>query len=445
MKNDKYLRQHNNLIFYNLEVMGKILIWVGLILLIITAGPSISGDGEVRFSVVSAIMEGASIPLIKYSLLQPLFSMPLAYISSVLGFDYKNVVAYSNIFFCLALGKIIFNSLIRIYSHKIAIHTLLLVLAASMFPFHLQQYYGEVLSTLCVTAGVLLSRKNVVYTVLLIGIGIANTPAIFPSGLIAALVLVRKNPGFLAGVVLALVLILTENFYKFGSLSGSVYLSESEKGFKTIMPYSGIPGFSYPLFFGILSVTLSFGKGLVFFIPGLFLLIHKKGWELIKGWNVYGVALSLFIIVLILVYSKWWAWYGGNFWGPRFFLILTIPTSLVLAKSIDGAISGYEKYILVLILLISFWVGINGVVFGQDNMGICWQNNYKCEMLCWYVPEFSALWRPFVTHSLLGLIDAICDDHRASYALWQFTTFGYFIYALLINGGRCQDDEEVYV
>ena len=34
----------------------------------------------------------------------------------------------------------------------------------------------------------------------------------------------------------------------------------------TILTYSGRPGFSYPLFFGVLSVLFSFGKGLVCFM-----------------------------------------------------------------------------------------------------------------------------------------------------------------------------------
>ena len=41
-------------------------------------------------------------------------------------------------------------------------------------------------------------------------------------------------------------------------------------GFRTALPYSGQPGFSYPFFFGVLSVLFAFGRGLVFFAPGLF-------------------------------------------------------------------------------------------------------------------------------------------------------------------------------
>jgi len=48
------------------------------------------------------------------------------------------------------------------------------------------------------------------------------------------------------------------------------------------------------------------------------------------------------------------------------------------------------------ILALSFWVGINGSVFDQSNLDICTANNYALESLCWYVPEFSVLWRPFV-------------------------------------------------
>ena len=46
-------------------------------------------------------------------------------------------------------------------------------------------------------------------------------------------------------------------------------------GIKTIMPYSGRPGFSYPFLFGLLSILFSFGNGLLFFTPGLLLPIRK--------------------------------------------------------------------------------------------------------------------------------------------------------------------------
>jgi hypothetical protein len=48
-------------------------------------------------------------------------------------------------------------------------------------------------------------------------------------------------------------------------------------------------------------------------------------------------------------------------------------------------------------LTLSAWVGLNGAVFDQRDLELCVQNTYALEFLCWYTPEFSALWHPFVS------------------------------------------------
>jgi hypothetical protein len=52
-------------------------------------------------------------------------------------------------------------------------------------------------------------------------------------------------------------------------------------------------------------------------------------------------------------------------------------------------------------------VGVNGVVFQQKTLDICTDNNYALEHLCWYVPEFSPLLRPFIIHTTLHLKDRL--------------------------------------
>jgi hypothetical protein len=57
-------------------------------------------------------------------------------------------------------------------------------------------------------------------------------------------------------------------------------------------------------------------------------------------------------------------------------------------------------------------VAIDGVAFNQSQLGVCRENRYALEFLCWYVPEFSVLWRPFVVWTAPGanawLIAAFC-------------------------------------
>jgi hypothetical protein len=207
------------------------------------------------------------------------------------------------------------------------------------------------------------------------------------------------------------------------------YFSPGEKGFATALPYSGLPGFSYPLFFGVMSVLLSFGKGILFYIPGLTLFFSARVRSFLHLDNATGFALAAFAIATVLVYAKWWAWYGGNFWGPRFFLILCFPATLAFVAVIQMIEKTWGLTLwAVAALLLSTWVAIDGYVFAQSHLDLCWQNNYALESLCWYVPEFSALWRPFVTDEVWHIL----AKGRAHFAVWQVAVSAYFVTQCLL-------------
>ncbi len=71
------------------------------------------------------------------------------------------------------------------------------------------------------------------------------------------------------------------------------------------MPYSGLPGFSYPLVFGLLSILFSFGKGLVFFAPGLLLRWKIASGEAFSIQKITLIDLCLvFLLGLILTYAR---------------------------------------------------------------------------------------------------------------------------------------------
>ena len=168
------------------------------------------------------------------------------------------------------------------------------------------------------------------------------------------------------------------------------------------MPYSGRPGFSYPLAFGLLSLLFSFGKGLALFAPGLWLLFKRTATPapaVLRTWQRH----SIWIVVgLVLVYAKWWAWPGGWFWGPRFLLYASIPASIALAIHLsDEDATPAAKALTLAVLGWSIWVGINGAVYGQLDMAVC-NVEANIEPLCWYSPEFSALFRPFIVPKTLS-------------------------------------------
>ena len=412
-----------------------ILLLVGLYLLTQTAYPDIVSDGIIRWQAVSALLNGEAIAPIKFSLVQPILSLPVAIVADLLGESSFTAVSYFNIIILFPFCFIIIYRLSQIYSYTLALRFALLLLSASFLPHHLQFYFGEVLSALAITCGILFLKNNPWLAIIFLAIGIANTPAMFVpfSILVVWLFFTQRTWSFYAslGIILAVFFTLGENYLKYGTWLDSPYLAEGEKGFQTFLPYSGLPGFSYPLFFGVISIIFSFGKGLIFFIPGLLITYHSKTRDLLKlNRCTYG-GLIIFSAALILVYAKWWAWYGGSFWGPRFFLILVIPASLALAAVLQKSQGNHQyslKDSLVFfgILTLSIWVGISGYVFGLEGLDLCWQDNYQLESLCWYTPEFSVLWRPFVTGSIFTLFERT----EVNFVYWQLTIWLYFSYLI---------------
>jgi hypothetical protein len=229
-----------------------------------------------------------------------------------------------------------------------------------------------------------------------------NTPATMLGLVFICLAITWKERRlrYLGPMFIAAALFLAESALRRGFPLRTGY--EDNRGFATILPYSGLPGFSFPFLFGILAIMLSFGKGLLFFAPGLLFppTIESVDRPTRTTWLLWIAYLS----GLILVYARWWSWYGGWFWGPRFFLAASVPASFALAVRLGRSNEvGLLTNLLTLAgLALSFWVGFNGLVFGQTGLEICHENNYALEHLAWYTPEFSALWRPFVARPALS-------------------------------------------
>lgn len=123
-----------------------------------------------------------------------------------------------------------------------------------------------------------------------------------------------------------------DNWLKYQTILPSAYLQAGERAEKTLMPYSGLPGFSYPIIFGLLSILFSFGKGLIFFVPALFL---RKKLQVATTQDIDAIyVIDVFLVFslgLLLTYARWYGWYGGQFWGPRFFLFTCVPAAMILA------------------------------------------------------------------------------------------------------------------
>ncbi|MBO3748384.1 hypothetical protein J5X84_20100 [Streptosporangiaceae bacterium NEAU-GS5] len=81
-------------------------------------------------------------------------------------------------------------------------------------------------------------------------------------------------------------------------------------------------------------------------------------------------------------------------------LFAAVPAAFALAvRCYEPDASALSDLVTVVALGLSIWVGINGAVFGDiDVPKVCWPDgagNYEGP-ICFYTPEFSALWYPFV-------------------------------------------------
>jgi hypothetical protein len=146
----------------------------------------------------------------------------------------------------------------------------------------------------------------------------------------------------------------------------------------------------------VLQLLLSFGKGLLFFAPGLFLFFPAAR-RALRPLRPFQRACLWVVAGLVLVYGQWWAWYGGYSWGPRFLVFAAVPASLRLSAECAHPPRRVLALLAVLAaLLLSLWGGFDGAVLRFWKQEVCTFNSYAVEAFCWDVPEFSVLFAPFI-------------------------------------------------
>lgn len=381
-----------------------LLIAAGLVVFLFVLPHDIFADARVRFDALARLLNRGRLTPISYSYVGPLFSTPFYRLGKLVAGPEWWCARYNTLL--LAGGFAAVYALLKEEQERVVLRTFFLILlAASMFPNHLKNFNAEPFTAVMVMVGVAaISTGRAVFGWTLLVIGVANTPAAIVGLLFVALKysFEKRRVTPLISVAAAAALILLESWIRRGSPFITGY--EGDAGVRTVMPYSGLPGFSYPFFFGLLSILFSFGKGLVFYTPGLLVrMTRDEARRVPRMWECYQCWL-LFLAGMVIVYAKWWAWYGGTTWGPRFFLVASLPASLAIAVALRRApaLSRMAALGALTALAFSVWVCIDGAVFDQANLGICVQNDWAQEFLCWYTPEFSALFRPFVAPSAVS-------------------------------------------
>ncbi|MGE3329236.1 MAG: hypothetical protein AB7N61_27895, partial [Acidimicrobiia bacterium] len=386
----------------------------------------IFGDGVARAEATRMLSNG-DVPHIKYSLIMPLVAVPWNWMGDALGHRLAVLARFNLAVFAMWLA-VMWVMLRPRLGERHTRRFLVIVAGASYLAPYLVEFNAEAFSTMCVTAGLVLLMWGYRTSTRIAGlvvavIGTANIPAMVPAVALGAIVVVIRTRQWRVALVplLAFVLVVIESSWERGSLAMSKYDLANEMGAKTVLPYSGLPGFRYPPLFGVLSIVFSFGKGLVFFVPALFLAGPNGASSLASDArlaNARAIATLRWCLVavvagLVIMYSRWWSWYAGQSYGNRFFVIAAIPAALALVHAIDGpkrasgadeadalrsSRSALGSLLVIAVVALSVWVTLMGLVFNvrQPALGFCHLDNDALEHLCWYTPEYSFLWSPFV-------------------------------------------------
>ena len=362
-----------------------------LVLLFAVVPHSVSGDGYVRFVKLDELLRHGTVGGERYSYIGPLFASPLW------------IFGDARLWWCARFNVLVLTAGLAATAWAMRGATtaeerasaLLLIAATGMLPNATLDFYGELFSAVTVGVGLLIvTLRNSWPGWIAVILGVANMPASGGGLLLVALWRFKSHRRFdgLIATALAAALILGENLIVRGAPLSFGYAGD--RGAITMMPYSGMPGFSYPFIFGLFSLLFSFGKGLLFFAPAL-LLVARARRNRPQLAEFFDLSMA-FLTGLVLVFSTWWAWYGGWKWGPRYLLFASYPAALALAAALHSDASALRILGGMAVVLWTVWVGVSGVVFDLRGLDACIAQGYAMEHLCWYVPDFSPLLRPLV-------------------------------------------------
>ncbi len=376
----------------------RILIVLGMLVLFFFAGKP-SSDGIARYLALDQLLRGGGVSGSAYSMIGPIFATPLWYLGKLFGSTEWWVGKFNSIIFMIGtlwLWRMLKPNVSASFIRKF----ILLLIAASMFGRPAMGFFGEMFTTVMVACGILALafRPSILaWTAIILGVG--NTPATVIGLSLFAMYHAyhHRRLRYLLVPLVSVLLILGESWLRRGSPFVSGY-EGNLGGDKILMaPYSGLPGFSYPFILGVLGIFLSFGKGLLFFTPGLFLPVRRRLESFDPALTLAYTSWLAFLAGVVVVYSKWWDWSGDWYWGPRFFLIASVISCFVVAVHlVRPSTKLVVNAIVLLVLVLSLWVGFSGLVFDNTGLTACNADQYRLAWTCLFVPEYSVLIHPFI-------------------------------------------------
>jgi hypothetical protein len=196
---------------------------------------------------------------------------------------------------------------------------------------------------------------------------------------------VKMLVSFAAPIMVGGAILLWYNYSRFGNpLDTGYHFSEGE-------------GFTTPLFQGLYGLLLSPYRGLFWFTP-LFVASLISAVPFTRCHRNEGILIGMMSLVLILLYSKWWMWWAGFAWGPRFLVPLAPLWILLLAPFVEGlerriatawrhdarwsavaSAAGTWGWLFIVVVLISTLVQVSAVAINFVNYEILLRSLYPTD------------------------------------------------------------------
>lgn len=335
---------------------------------------------------------------VKYSLVMPMLAVLPYRIGRALGmgsFLLDHFVTIAWVPWSLWVG----SRLTRLRGSRFGIGVVVLA-TGSMFTAFVTSFNAEALAMMIVSAGILLivdarSRAEKITGVAIAAIGIAIIPVQVVACGVAAVMLWwrRRNSALLISCVLAAALMVADASITAGHLSLSKYGTDpGDAATFQLLPWGPIVGFGYPLLFGLVGILFSLGRGLLWYQPGFFRRAPEPD-DPVAQWRW---CLTVMVVVMIPIYAKWWAWYGGVTFGPRYFLLGVVPAATALCTQLQVGRSLRVWLGAVVLTLWTAWVAVVGAAFYPTKRAdlMCRLEDFRYEPLCWYSGEYSSLLSP---------------------------------------------------
>jgi hypothetical protein len=416
------------------------LLLIGLPVWLFGLHHAVAGDGELRFLDLLHVFAGEPTEA-PYSMVGPLMSAPLVLLGRALGGleGARAAASVFNVVLVSLAGWLLYATgpsprAARSNTDPDFHRVFLLLMTLTMLPKHLQGYYGEVVSAVCAYVGIVLvfERARPSGWALLALAG-ANTPALLvPVTLLAACdfawkrSLVSWHDRGRLGIVAAAgawALWAMENVLRWGSLTSGYTVGHVGHPMAQPFQTSVIPStlevwFGFPAGIGLWAILFSPGKGLMWFAPSLWLAVFptwddgrrmvmtwigmRPVWSgtpiHVASWRDVRWALLVFLGGMLLLYSPWCVWHGDWYWGPRYFLFGSFVASWYLARELTSNqwanpdVLVWNRLGVSALLCASAYVAACGAVLNVQGMELCQTKGMG--FLCWYVPDYSALYRP---------------------------------------------------